>query len=107
MSVYEVVSGRVLLNKRQQFFELHSNVLLPVMKRVGITPVLLLMTEVGRYGSFLDTYRYEDLSDYEAKTDALLASPEMEPYYERIGECVFGGIDVQLMRELPYAGEWS
>jgi len=101
--LYEVVSGLILLHKREIFYRLHGEVLLPLMKQVGIVPVLMIITEVGRYNTFLDVYRYRDFADYQQKTDALLSSPGMEPYYKNIGDCIHGGIEVQLMRDLPYA----
>jgi len=45
--VYEVVSGRILLSKREDFFRLHRDWLLSMMHKIGIRPVLLLMTEIG------------------------------------------------------------
>jgi hypothetical protein len=50
--VYEVVSGSILLSKREDFFRLHRDWLLPMMHKIGIRPVLLLMTEMGSYGKF-------------------------------------------------------
>jgi hypothetical protein len=52
--VYEVASGSILLSKREDFFRLHRDWLLPMMHKIGIRPVLLLMTEIGSYGKFLD-----------------------------------------------------
>jgi len=101
--IYEVVSGQVLLSRRLEFFKLHGDVLLPMMDVVGIRPVLLLFTEVGRYGRFTNIYRYEDLADYATKTEGLLSNPRMEDYYRHIGETIHGSILVELMRELPYA----
>lgn len=105
--LYEVVTGQIALSKRKEFFALHSEILLPMMKSVGIKPVLLLMTEIGRYGRFLDIYQYADFADYEARTDALLRHPEIEDYYKRVGECVHGGIEISLMRQLPYNQDWT
>src|ERR1700682_5186520 len=45
--VYEVVSGSILLSKREDFFRLHRDWLLPMMHKIGIRPVLLLMTEIA------------------------------------------------------------
>ena len=101
--IFEVVSGQIRLDRRTEFMRLHATVLLPMMKDVGIEPHLLLLTEVGRYCRFLDIYRYANLDDYERKTDRLLSNPDMEGYYERVGECVHGGISIEIMRRLPYS----
>ena len=70
--LYEVVSGQILLSHREEFFELHSKFLLPAMKKIGIKPRLLLITEIGRYGRFLDVYEYKNFADYDVKTKKLL-----------------------------------
>jgi NIPSNAP protein len=85
--VYEVVSGSILLSKREDFFRLHRDWLLPMMHKIGIRPVLLLMTEIGSYGKFLDIYRYDSLAQYEELTDRLLSHPELQSYY------VYRGVD--------------
>jgi len=54
--IYEVVSGQILLGRHGEFFQLHRDVLLPMLHDAGIEPVLLLVTEVGRYLRFLDIY---------------------------------------------------
>ena len=105
--LYEVVSGQILLNRREEFYDLHHSTLLPIMREVGIEPVLLLITEIGRYGRFLDVYRYPSMAAYEALTDQLLRHEDMAEYYRRVGQCVFGSITVELMRNLPYAAEWT
>ena len=105
--LYEVVSGQILLSARHQFFQLHSEVLLPIMKEVGIQPQLLLLTEIGRYGRFQDVYRYESLAEYQRLTDKLLADPRMGPYYAQVGICIQGSITVEIMRELPYGKHWT
>lgn len=46
-AIYEVVSGQILLSHRQRFFELHSVILLPIMREIGIEPKMLLITEIG------------------------------------------------------------
>lgn len=105
--IYEVVSGQILLSRRQDFFRLHKGTLLPIMREIGIRPIVLLFTEVGRYGRFLDIYEYEDFADYQEKTDRLLAHERMESYYAEVGTCVDGSIMVELMRDLPYAPQWK
>jgi hypothetical protein len=104
--IYEVVSGQILLSKREEFFRLHREILLPMMKSFGIEPVLMLICELGEYGRFLDVYRYESLADYECRTDELLAHPDLPSYYARVGGCVHGGIRVEIMRDLPYSAGW-
>ncbi len=105
--IFEVVSGQILLSKKREFFNLHSNILLPVMIEYRIRPQMLLITEIGRFGRFLDIYRYVDLAQYEELTDRLIADARLAPYYEKIGSCVHGSISVEIMRELPYAAEWT
>jgi hypothetical protein len=104
--IYEVVSGQILLSHRRRFFELHSEVLLPIMREIGISPQVLLITEIGRYGRFLDIYRYPDLAKYQILTDKLLSDPRVEPYYAEVGQCVHGSISVEIMVDLPYAAHW-
>lgn len=104
--IYEVVSGQILLARRNDFFRLHSEVLLPIMQRLGIRPVLMLVCELGAYGRFLDIYQYESLADYERISDQLLAQPELPEYYTQVGLCVHGSITVEIMQELPYAKQW-
>ncbi|MBK3734255.1 hypothetical protein GAY29_14280 [Azospirillum brasilense] len=104
--VHEVVSGQIRLSHRAQFFKLHSTVLLPIMRDVGVRPVKLLITEIGHYGRFLDIYAYNNLAEYEELTDRLLQHPSMPKYYEDVGQCISGSIEVQIMQELPYAAEW-
>jgi hypothetical protein len=104
--LYEVVTGQVVLGKKEKFFELHNGLLLPMMKEVGIHPFLLLLTEIGRYGRFLDIYVYNDYHDYESKTSKLLEHPKLKGYYESVSECVDGSIIIELMSELPYAKKW-
>lgn len=101
--IFEVVSGQVLLSGREKFFALHSGVLLPMMRKVGITPTLFLFTEIGRYGRFLDIYSYPNMEEYDRRTTELLSMPEIEEYYRDIATTLFGGIMVELMRELPYS----
>lgn len=105
--MYEVVSGQILLSERERFFHLHSEVLLPIMKELSIQPYLLLITEIGRYGRFLDVYRYESLTEYQRLTDQLLAHPLMAQYYKEVGTCIQGSITVEIMRELPYSKHWT
>jgi hypothetical protein len=105
--IYEVVSGQILLSHRQRFFELHSVILLPIMREIGIEPKMLLIIEIGRYGRFLDIYRYPDLAQYEILIDKLLSDPRTEPYYAEVGHCVHGSISVGIMIDLPYATDWK
>lgn len=105
--LYEVVTGQILLSHRQEFFRLHKEFLLPAMQEIGIIPKMLLLTEVGDYGRFLDIYEYRDFGDYESKTDKLLQVEGIESYYQQIGQCIDGSINVSLMREIPYASHFS
>ncbi len=104
--VYEVVTGTVLLAQRKRFYSLHEEILLPMMRNIGIEPILMLITEIGTYGRFLDVYRYENLAKYEELTDALIGLPALDDYYKSVGECILGTIAVEIMQELPYANGW-
>lgn len=104
--IYEVVSGQILLSRRRDFFRLHSEILLPIMRDVGINPKMLLITEIGRYSKFIDIYQYQDLAEYQRLTDMLLADSRMEPYYAEVGQCIHGSIMIEIMADLPYACEW-
>lgn len=100
--VYEVVSGQILLSQKRRFFSLHGEVLLPMMREIGIAPVLLLVTELGRYCRFLDIYKYNSLAHYEELTDRLISNPRLDEYYADIARCINGEITVEIMRESPY-----
>jgi hypothetical protein len=104
--IFEVVTGQILLNRRNEFFELHSRFLLPIMKEIGIKPKILLITDIGRYLRFLDIYEYGDLAEYGLLSNRLANDERLIPYYEKVGPCIFGGISIEIMSELPYAGEW-
>ncbi len=78
-----------------------------MMRKLGIEPQVLLITEIGRYGRFLDIYRFPDLAQYETLTGKLLSEPGMEPYYAEVGQCVHGSISVEIMMDLPYAADWK
>lgn len=100
--IYEVVSGQILLGRHEEFFRLHRDVLLPMLHDAGIEPVLLLVTEVGRYLRFLDIYRYASLAEYGKRTDVFLQDRRLSDYYSRVGECIDGSIQVELALELPH-----
>lgn len=106
-NLYEVVTGQIRLSHRVEFFELHRHVLLPIMREIGIRPLHLLITEVGRYGRFLDIYQYNNIEEYAELTERLLSHPSIESYYQRVGSCILGSIEVELMRDLPYASDWT
>jgi hypothetical protein len=76
------------------------------MRELGIEPFLMMITEIGSYGRFLDIYRYQSLAHYEELTDRLISHPELPKYYEEIGTCIHGSISVEIMREVPYASDW-
>jgi len=105
--IYEVVTGQILLNKRQEFYRLHNEFLLPVMNELQIKPLALLVTELGAYGKFLDIYEYASLSDYDTKSSLILKHPGLEAYYRNIGECIHGSISIEIMKDLPYAKSWA
>ena len=105
--LYEVVTGQILLSRRKQFFDLHQNVLLPIMQKIGIRPKLLLITEIGRHGRFLDIYEYKDFADYENLTNQLIEHPDLQEYYDKIATCIDGSIQVELMKEMPYAHKFE
>jgi len=100
--IYEIVSGQILLGQHEEFCRLHRDVLLPMMHDAGIEPVLLLVTELGRYLRFLDIYRYPSLADYGKRTDAFLGDTRLAEYYPRIGQCIDGSIQIELALEFPH-----
>lgn len=104
--IYEVVTGDILLSKRFEFYELHRDVFLPITKDIGITPVLLLVTEIGRYCRFIDVFKYDSLIDYGIKTDRLVSHPDIKSYHEKVGQCILGSIQVELALEFPYAKDY-
>ena len=83
-NIYEIVRGQIKLSRRQDFFHLHGNRLLPMIRDAGIEPVLLLVTEVGQFGRFLDVYRYDLLTEYGIKTDRLLGDARIPQYYSEV-----------------------
>ncbi len=105
--VYEVVRGKIKLSHRGRFYDLHGNVLLPKMKALGIRPRLLMVTEIGVLGEFLDVYEYENLMEYERLTDKLINDPTMPEYYEAVGDCIYGSIEVRIMTDLPYSKTYA
>lgn len=98
--VYEIVRGQIRLSHREQFFKLHRQRLMPMLLEAGIKPVVLLVSEVGPYGKFLDIYKYKSMADYEAKTDAFLSNPKIAEYYAEVGQCIMGSIEVELASEI-------
>jgi hypothetical protein len=101
-AIYEVVTGQILLSRREEFFRLHREVLLPMLLDVGIEPVILLVTEVGRLSRFVDIYRYPSLVEYGRRTDRLLTEPAMETYYAQVAECIHGSITIELAQPFPH-----
>jgi hypothetical protein len=100
--IYEIVSGQILLGKQENFYQLHRDVLLPMIHEAGIEPVLMLITEVGRYARFLDIYRYSSLDQYGKLTDSFLQNKQLSQYYSKIGQCIDGSIQVELALEFPH-----
>lgn len=101
--IYEVVTAQILMSHRKEFEQLHRDELLPMLREVGIEPVLLLITEIGQYGRFLDVYKYSSMQEYAVKTDELLQHPNMTDYQARVGLCIMGSITVELARQFPHA----
>src|ERR1700674_3591607 len=95
-AIFEIVSGQILLARRQEFLRLHRDLLLPILRAANIEPVLCLLTELGRYGRFLDIYKYASLQDYERRTDAFLKDKRLPDYYSQVGTCIEGCISVEL-----------
>lgn len=104
--VYEIVRGQIRLSHRQKFFELHRNRLMPMLSAAGIEPVVLLVSEIGPYGRFLDIYRFASMQDYDARTSAFLGRPDIGDYYEAVGQCIVGSIDIELATEIPGTAEF-
>lgn len=104
--VYEIVRGQIRLSHRQKFFELHRNRLIPMLLAAGIEPVVLLVSEIGPYGRFLDIYRFKSMQEYDERTSAFLSNPDIEDYYEAVGKCIVGSIDIELAAEIPGTTEF-
>ena len=100
--IYEIVSGQILLGRHEEFFRLHRDALLPMVREAGIEPVLLLVTEIGRYLRFLDIYCYPSLEEYGKRTDAFLRDRRLTNYYSKVGKCIDGSIEVELAVEFPH-----
>lgn len=100
--IYEIVSGQILLGKQQEFFRLHRDELMPMLRDAGIEPVIMLVTEVGRYARFIDIYRYPSLPDYGTLTDSFLQDKRIPEYYSKVGQCIEGSIQVELALEFPH-----
>lgn len=101
--VVEMVTGLVKLSKAKEFERLHRNELLPFFERFGIRPLLLLMTEVGEVGRFVDLYVHDSYEDYDTKLRQVLTDGFMEDYYARVEQCLIGGIEVSLLRPMSYS----
>ncbi len=100
--LFEVISGQIRLGEVDEFYKLHHDILLPAMAAVGIKPFLFLITEVGRFRRFIDIYQYDNMVDYEEKTNALI-SKDLREYYSRIQNCINGDLLIELMNKMPYS----
>jgi hypothetical protein len=100
--LYEIVCGQIRLGKREDFLRLHRETLSPMMVRAGIKPELLLFIDLGRYHRFIDIYTYPAWEDYKSRTDLLLKEPGLNDYYTQVGQCVEGGITVELASGFPH-----
>lgn len=98
--VYEIVSGQILLGKREEFASLHRDVLLPMIREAGIEPMLMLVNETGCYARFLNIYRYPSLEEYGKRTDAFMQDKRVEDYFSKMIQCIDGSIQVDLALEL-------
>mgnify|MGYP000064726442 CR=1 FL=1 len=98
--IYEIVSGQILLGKREEFASLHRDVLLPMVREAGIEPVLMLVTETGCYARFLNIYRYPSLAEYGNRTDAFMQDKRVADYFAKMIPCIDGPIQVDLALEL-------
>ena len=103
--IYEVVTGQILLSRREEFFRLHHDILLPMLLEAGIEPVVLLVTEVGRLSRFIDVYRYPSLAAYGHSADRLMANPAIADYYSQVAECIHGSITIELAQPFPHFPE--
>jgi hypothetical protein len=101
-AIFEIVTGQILLARRQDFLRYHKDLLLPMLRAANIEPVLCLLTELGRYGRFLDIYRYPSLEEYGKRTDAFLKDTRLPDYYAQVGTCIEGSISVELALEFPH-----
>lgn len=98
--IYEIVSGQILLGKREEFANLHHDVLLPILNEAGIESVLMLVTETGCYARFLNIYRYLTLEEYGKQTNAFMQDKRVADYFSKMIPCIDGSIHVELALEL-------
>ncbi|MFQ4142848.1 NIPSNAP family protein [Chlorogloeopsis sp. ULAP02] len=102
--IYEVVSGQILLGKREEFTNLHQNILLPMVHEAGIEPVLMLVTEVGQYAQFMNIYRYTSLEEYGKRSDDFMKNKRVSDFFTYMIQCVDGALKVELAVDLlPFA----
>jgi hypothetical protein len=98
--IYEVVSGQILLGKREEFTNLHQNILLPMVHEAGIEPVVMLVTEVGQYAHFMNIYRYPSLEEYGKRSDAFMKNKRVSDFFAQMIQCVDGSLKVELALDL-------
>jgi hypothetical protein len=104
--IFEVVHGEVKISKRDRFRELHRDILLPICASLGINLELTMMSDVGRFGRFINVYSYDCYQDYEERSGCLEAELLNVGFYQEIEECLVGTIDIELMSGVkPSAGE--
>ena len=104
--IYELVSGQIKLGKRAEFSRIHQEILIPILKDIGIQTVSMLVTEAGQYDQFLNTYRYLNLEKYGKETDAFAHDKRVTDYFGAMLDCIEGPLKVDLAIELfPHSAE--
>lgn len=98
--IYEIVSGQILLNKREEFTNLHETILLPIVREAKIEPVLMLVTEVGYYARFINIYRYPSLEEYGKRTDTFMKDKRVADFFTNMIPCIQGSLQVELALDL-------
>jgi NIPSNAP len=98
--IYEIVSGKILLGKQEEFAKLHRDIFMPLVKDIGIEPVLMLVTETGSYGRFINIYRYSSLEEYGKLNNAFMKDKRVADYFEIMLKCIDGSLQVEFSLEL-------
>jgi NIPSNAP len=71
-----------------RFEHFYAGTFLPVIREHGLEPVGIFRTLVGRAGEFTEIWKFESLSDYEAKWKSLLSDPRIQTIFETTGPMV-------------------
>lgn len=102
--IFELVTGTIRIERRNEFHRLHKTKLLRVLKKYEVKPIFLSVTYVGdELGKFYDIYEYPSLTEYQNISDSIANELESIKYYEMIQSCIIGTIKIQLLRAMDYS----